>query len=141
MPTVVGDRPLGLVDVTALRLVRDAPGDADWRGGEITVAERDYASRAQAEARAGRSAVTRGLLAFIAAAPDTRTAFVSFYIDGQFVGVSNAAPYTFNWNTRSVPDGEYVIEAVAEDSSSQILPASPTRMKIWVDNGRKMARD
>jgi len=137
MPTVVGDRPLGLADVTALRLVRDAPGDADWRAGEVTVAERDYASRALALARAGKSVVTRGRLTFTAAAPDTHTAFVSFYIDGQFGGVSNSAPYTFAWNTRSVPDGEYVIEALAQDSASQTL--SSTRMKVWVDNGRKVA--
>jgi len=138
MPTVIGDRTLALADVTALRLVRDQPGDAAWRAGEIKVAERDYAARALLVARAGKTMVTRGQITLTAAAPDRRTAYVSFYVDGQFRGVTNSAPYRFDWNTRSVPDGEYVIEALAQDASDQTL--SSTRTKIWVDNGRKVAQ-
>ncbi len=139
MPTVIGDHTLGLADVTALRLVRDEPGDAAWRKGEIAVAERDYAATALAAARAGKTMVTRGLITLTAATPDRRTAYVAFYVDGQLRGVTNSAPYVFSWNTRSVPDGEYVIEALAQDAGDQTLPP-PTHTRIWVDNGRQAAR-
>jgi len=138
MPTIIGDHTLALADVTALRLVRGDAGDTAWRAGEITVAERDYNARALAVARAGKTMVTRGQITLTAAAPDRRTAYVAFYVDGQFRGVTNSAPYTFSWNTRLVPDGEYVIEALAQDASDQTL--SSTRTKIWIDNTRKAAQ-
>lgn len=138
MPTLVGSRPLALASVTALRLVRNAPADAPWRDGQIRAAEFDYFQTALASARAGKSLVERGSISFTVAAPDRRTAFVSFRRDGQFAGITNSVPYTFHWNTRTVPDGEYVIEAEAQDANNQTL--STTRTKIWVDNHRAVSR-
>ena len=85
--------------------------------------------------------VTRGLASrSTPLAPDRRTAFVAFYVDGQSSRASpTPRPTASSWNTRSeMPDGEYVIEALAQDASSQTL--SSTRTKIWVDNGRKVAQ-
>ncbi len=138
MPTLIGSRTLALADVTALRLVRRAAGDKAWRDGQIRAAESDYFQTALAEARAGKSLVERGAISFTVAAPDRRTAFLSFYRDGRFTGVTNSIPYTFRWDTREVPDGEYVIEAEAQDVNNQGL--STTRTKIWVDNAHRVAR-
>ena len=138
MPALVGSQTLALADVTALRLVRGTSGDKPWRDGQIRMAEADYAQTARAVARAGKSLVERGAISFSVAAPDRRTAFISFYRDGQFAGVTNSIPYTFRWDTREVPDGEYVIEAEAQDASNQTL--STTRTKIWVDNKHAVKR-
>ncbi len=138
LPALVGSRPLALADVTALRLVRRASGDAPWRAGQIRIAESDYAQTARENARAGKSLIERGTISIAAAAPDRQTAFVSFRRDGEFVGITNSVPYTLRWDTRTVPDGEYVIEAEAEDGSSRTL--STTRTKIWVDNTRSLGR-
>ncbi len=127
MPTVIGAQTLALADVTALRLVRDEPGDPEWRLAQIKIAEHDYAVQALADARAGRTQVQRGEVTFNAATPDRRTAYVAFYVDGELKGITNSAPYSFNWNTTQVPDGEYVIEAQAQDAGSQ--PLSSTRTK------------
>ena len=135
MPTLIGARTLALADVTALRLVRTAPGDAAWRAGEITAAEKSYAALALADARAGKTQTARGTLTLAAAAPDRRTAYVTFSVDGQFAGITNNAPYTFTWDTRKVPDGEYVVEAQAQDADNR--PLSTTRTKLWVDNNPK----
>lgn len=137
MPTLVGSRPLALADVTALRLVRTAPGDKAWRSGQIKAAETDYARVAEAAARAGHSLIERGAISFSVAAPDRRTAFIAFYRDGEFAGITNSVPYTFRWDTRELPDGEYVIEAEAQDAGNQTL--STTRTKIFVDNARELA--
>ena len=138
MPVLVGSKTLALADVTALRLVRGAAGDKAWRDGQIRVAESDYFQTALANARAGKSLVEGGTISFTVAAPDRRTTFVSFHRDGQFAGVTNSIPYTFRWDTRTVPDGEYVIEAQAQDANNQTL--STTRTKIWVDNAHRVAR-
>ena len=137
MPTLVGSRTLALADVSALRMVRTSPGDKAWRGGQIKVAEADYTHAAAIAARAGHSLVERGPISFSVATPDRRTAYVAFYRDGEFAGITNSVPYTFRWDTRSVPDGEYVIEAEAQDAGNQTL--STTRTKIFVDNTRKLA--
>lgn len=136
MPTVIGDQPLALADVTALRLVRSAPSDASWRAGQIKIAEKAYAVQAEADARAGKTPIVRGTISLTAAAPDPRTAYVAFYIDGLFKGITNSAPYSFQWDTRTVPDGEYVIEAQTQDASSR--PLTATRTKLWIDNGRRL---
>ncbi len=132
MPTLIGSRPLALADVTALRLIRNAPSDAAWRTGQIKIAESDYRAQARAVARAGKSLVERGTISFSVAAPNPRTAFIAFYRDGEFTGITNSLPYTFRWDTKTVPDGEYVIEAEAQDVNNRLL--STTRTKIWVDN-------
>ncbi len=139
MPVLVGSKTLALADVTALRLARNVPGDIAWRDGQIRAAESDYFHTALAAARAGKSLVERGVISFTVAAPDRRTAFISFYLDGQFVSVTNSVPYTFRWDTRTVPDGEYVIEAEAQDINNQPL-STPTHTKIWVDNAHRVAR-
>ena len=136
MPTLIGSRPLALADVTALRLVRDSPADALWREAQVRIAEKEYAAQALADARAGRSLIERGEVTFSAAAPDRRTAFVAFYLDGELRGITNTAPYSFNWNSTDVPDGEYVIEAQAQDVNNQ--PLSSSRTKIWIDNHHRV---
>ncbi len=137
MPVLVGSQTLAMADVTALRLVRTSPGDKAWRSGQVKVAEADYARAAEIAARAGHSLVERGAISFSVAASDRRTAFIAFYRDGEFAGITNSVPYTFRWDTRKVPDGEYVIEAEAQDASNQLL--STTRTKIFVDNTRRLA--
>ena len=136
MPTLIGSLPLALADVTALRLIRDSPGDGPWREAQVKIAEKEYAVQALADARAGKSLIERGDVTFSASAPDRRTAFVAFYLDGQLRGLTNTAPYSFRWDSRVVPDGEYVIEALAQDENNQTL--SSTRTKIWVDNRHRV---
>ena len=64
---------------------------------------------------------------------------MAFYVEGELKGITNNAPYSFNWNTsKQVPDGEYVLVAQAQDVNSH--PLTETRLKIWVDNGRRLAK-
>lgn len=138
MPTLIGAQTLALADVTALRLIRDEPADDTWRLAQIKIAEKEYTVQALADARAGKSLIERGEITINAAAPDRRTVFVAFFVDGELKGITNNAPYSFNWNTTQVPDGEYVVEAQTQDADNQ--PLTSTRMKIWVDNGRRVTK-
>ena len=137
MPEIVGAVTLGLIDVTAIRLIRDDPSNAVWREARIVAASQDYEADAQALARAGKLAIARGRITVNAAPSDQRTVYVAFYVDRMFKGVTNTAPYSFSWNTAEMPDGEYVIEAQAQDANN--VPLASTRTKIYIDNTHQVA--
>ncbi len=50
--------------------------------------------------------------------------------------MSNTRPFSFSWDTDTVPDGEYVVETRGEDSNAD--PLATSRTKIWVDNAQKL---
>lgn len=51
---------------------------------------------------------------------------LEFYIDGQRVATKTASPYTFNWNTASVTDGQHTIKVVATDIAGRSSEQSAT---------------
>ncbi len=138
MPTAIGNLPNALQNVTAIRLIRNATDNQSWRIGRIASASQTYQQASRALAQAGKMPVERGRVTINAVANDPKTKYVAFYVDGSFEGLTNSAPYSFLWNTREVPDGEYMMEARAEDDNNTVL--SVTRTKVWVDNARAMVR-
>jgi chitodextrinase len=48
---------------------------------------------------------------------DTAIARVSFLIDGSVVGYTTSAPYTFSWNSTTVPDGPHTVQSRAYDTA------------------------
>ena len=49
---------------------------------------------------------------------------VDFLVDGNVVGTSNAAPYSFSWSSASVPDGSHTISARAVDTAGNSTTTS-----------------
>ena len=137
LPVLLGEQPNALRGVSAIRLIRADTGDSRWRIARLNEAAHSYQRLALAQARGHALTVERGQVTIRAAAPDSRTRYVAFYIDGAFQSMSNTAPYDFAWNTTEVPDGEYVVEARAQNDASDVL--STTRTKVWVDNARRVA--
>lgn len=137
MPTLIGNKPAALRGVTAVRLIHDDVGDTRWRTGRIDQAARAYETLALAQARAGKIAVERGRISLDAHSADARAKYVAFYVDGAFKALTNARPFSFQWDTTDSPDGEYVVEARSQDENS--APLSVTRTRIWVDNARRLA--
>ena len=57
-----------------------------------------------------------GTVALTATADDdTAVAHVSFLVDGSVVGDTTSAPYTFSWNSTTVPDGSHTVQSRAYD--------------------------
>lgn len=136
MPTLVGNQPLALRRVAAIRILQaQAPDDA-WRARHLAAAELRYQSQARALAQGGKTPIVRGHIILNAATPDPRTRFAQFSIDGSFKAMSNTRPFAFAWDTDTVPDGEYVVETRAEDSNDG--PLATSRTKVWVDNSQKL---
>jgi len=138
MPQLLGSQTFALRDVTAIRLVCDDPLDDDWRGERIALAARNYRAKARRQAQAGKTRIERGKLTIRASDANSRTQVVAFSVDGVLKGLTNQRPFVYVWDTEDSPDGEYVIEARAEDAGGNTLSA--TRTKVWVDNTRQIAR-
>ena len=70
-----------------------------------------------------------------AAADDAQIAKVSFFIDGEKMGQDEIFPFQQAWNTRSAPNGEHEIEAVATDDRG--LETRSAKIKVQVSNTGK----
>lgn len=132
MVKAVGNMPDALKGVTAIRLIRESPGDDQWRRQQVAKAAQAYRVEALSEAKAGRDTIVRGAKTIKIAVTDPRTRFIVFYVNDAFKAMSNTEPYSFTWNTKDSPDGEYVLEARAEDENAS--PLTSTRQRLWVDN-------
>jgi hypothetical protein len=60
------------------------------------------------------------------------TGGVQFLVDGNPVGTSTstASPYSFNWDSRSVPDGEHWIVARAKDAQGRTNTSAVARVNV-----------
>ncbi len=132
IPMLIGNRPDALRGVTALRLVCPDPGDGPWRAAQMQAAAASYQAAALALAASGKTEVVRGRKTLTMTVDDPRARFMLFFVDGSFKALSNSAPYSFTWDTSDTPDGEYVLEARAEDENA--TPLVSTRTRVWVDN-------
>ena len=86
-----------------------------------------------AAAKAGRVPLVEGSITINAAPTDRRNvAFVRWGVDGVPKGVTNSSPFSFTWDTTTVPDGEYLVEAEAIDDAGVVLTS--TRRRVFVLN-------
>ncbi len=58
--------------------------------------------------------------------------YVTFFVDKEFKTLKNYPPYTFNWDTTTVPNGPHTIEAMAYVESSKTT--TTRRVQVVVDN-------
>jgi hypothetical protein len=58
--------------------------------------------------------------------------YVTFYVDQQFKTLKNYPPYSYAWDTTTVPNGYHTIEAMGylDDANS----STTRRIKVYVDN-------
>ena len=79
------------------------------------------------------SAIVRGTISLQAqASDDVGVTRVEFYVNGALQGTDTTAPYAINWNTTSVADGSYSLQAKAFDAAAK--SGSSATVTIKVDN-------
>lgn len=64
-------------------------------------------------------------------------AFVEFYLDSALVGSDSSAPYSLNWDTRTVADGPHTLSSRAYDAAGHA--ADSAGVSVTVDNGSPAA--
>jgi Bacterial Ig domain/CHRD domain len=55
---------------------------------------------------------------------------VEFEVDGTSVGTAMSSPYTFNWDSTKVANGNHSITAIATDSASDMTTSSPVTVNV-----------
>lgn len=55
---------------------------------------------------------------------------VNFFVDGAFVGVSNSAPFTVQWDSTTVGDGQHSLTAQAYDSAGNFTTSSAISVTV-----------
>ena len=134
MPTIIGNAPDAFVKlgVTAFRVHRSQCDDETVIANWIADDHAYYSDVRQELAQSGRIDVARGVMP-VQVSLISNPSYVSLYVDGDFAGMTNSSPYSFDWDSNSVGDGEHLIEAKAVDSDGDIV--SSLRKLVWVDNG------
>jgi hypothetical protein len=95
----------------------------------------NYRTLLLAQAKAGKLPIIRGLYTFSANPTGaTGAASARFSIEGQPRGFTNAPPFALSWDTRSVADGDYLIETEALNPYGDVI--ATTRKRVFVYNNR-----
>ncbi|HLI49860.1 MAG TPA: Ig-like domain-containing protein [Chthonomonas sp.] len=99
----------------------------DWKmqiAQAIQAMANDYAAGAVARAQAEHRLIVSGFLTLKAKLPEGEPdpiEFVRFLVDGAVVQLTNVPPFTYKWDTRSVADGEHVVEIDALDKNGKLI--------------------
>jgi peptidoglycan/xylan/chitin deacetylase (PgdA/CDA1 family) len=64
------------------------------------------------------------------AADDTSLDRVEFLVDGQLVATDASAPYSFGWDSSTVPDGAHVLRARAVDGAGNVTTSSAATVTV-----------
>jgi hypothetical protein len=119
--------------VFTVTLPSGLPPDAVLK--RIEILSQAYAAGAVARAKAARRTVASGILTLRAKLPEGEPdpiAAVTFSVEGDVVSAQNVPPFVYAWDTRRVPDGEYVVEIRA--LSGRATPISRVRALVAVHN-------
>lgn len=72
--------------------------------------------------------------------PSGKAPFVSVFIDRQFKTLRNYAPYEFDWDTTTAPNGYHTIEAFGYNDAQAVGHAQPLRLYVNNPGGRTERR-
>lgn len=111
----------------------DAAGNASAPSNEAagTAIADTQAPTVAITAPAGGATVTGTITISATASDDQAVAGVRFRVDGADVGTEDTtAPYSYSWDTRTVPNGTHVLTAVARDTGNNQTTSSPVSVTV-----------
>ncbi len=125
-----GGKRVAKQGVTAFRLRLATPTPARAEVAARRAVEKYVADRRGAVKRGELSAVS-GVITVEANAGGSRAvAWARLLVEGKPKGFTNAAPFTFSWDTRGVPDGEYLLETETLDAGGAIVATAQRRVFV-----------
>jgi CHRD domain/Bacterial Ig domain len=74
--------------------------------------------------------VSRTVTLTASASDDAGVTSVEFLVDGSTIGVRSTAPYTIDWNTGSVADGNHTITVIARDALDNKGTSAPVTVAV-----------
>jgi hypothetical protein len=116
--------------ITAFRLRLASPSSARSVAFTNRAAENYLGDRRKAVKR-GELALVSGVISVESNAANNRAvAWARLIVEGKPKGFTNAAPFTFSWDTRTVPDGEYLLETETLDSNGAVIATAQRRVFV-----------
>jgi hypothetical protein len=98
--------------------------DVEFLQKRMEAMARVYASGAVARAKAEKRTIVSGTLTLRAQLPSGEPdpiVFVAYALDGDMIATQNTPPFSYGWDTRSVADGEYVVEVRGLNQQGRVL--------------------
>jgi hypothetical protein len=141
MPEMIGDLPDAIekLGITDFRIVHDKGSeDCPWLMSRIALCANEFQERRFSDAKNGIDQVVRGVACITPKSIDKSVSKNSFYvqysIEDHLENTTNAAPYSWDWNTSGYKDGEYAVDIRTYDMNGNLLVNQ--RTLYWVDNSR-----
>lgn len=75
------------------------------------------------------------------ASDDVGVTHVELYVDGQIIGRETSAPFVFNWDSTTVPDGERTLLAYAYDAAGNEGISSPVTFNVQNEQNPEICGD
>jgi hypothetical protein len=72
----------------------------------------------------------RGKLTITANVTGQGIAYVIFLLDGKVAKITNAPPYTWDWDTRHAPNGDHTLEIRGADEEGNIINQRVSRVRV-----------
>src|SRR5262249_8161083 len=72
----------------------------------------------------------RGKLTITANVTGQGIAYVIFLLDGKVAKITNAPPFTWDWDTRHAPNGEHTLEIRGADEEGNIINQRVSRVRV-----------
>ena len=116
--------PAGYAPSSGDTLLAHSPAAENVVASLITAAARAYAARSAARAKRYGWRITSGTLPLEASVPEKDLKpieAVTYSIDGVMIAAQNTPPWKQEWDTRTVPDGEHVVEIAALDGAGSVM--------------------
>jgi hypothetical protein len=113
----------------AVRLARErATAARSTAGSAVTIRERTpAASPARAPTRA---LPLQGRLTVRANVTGRGISVVVFRLDGRVAKITNVAPFTWEWDTREVINGDHTIEILGKDEEGNLINRRVTHVRV-----------
>ncbi|MGE5814185.1 MAG: Ig-like domain-containing protein, partial [Acidobacteriota bacterium] len=123
-----------LMPLSMTRFATVTPGDeapSDHYGIIAGFALADSnAPSAQVTTPAPGSTVNGIVAVNVAATDDVGVRRVDLLVDGMTVGSDNATPWQFSWNSKSVPNGQHALKAVAYDGAGNVGTSASVAVSV-----------
>lgn len=96
----------------------------------VNVANDTIAPTVAITSPSANSTVSGTITIAVSAADDVEVTRVDVYRDGSLLFTTNAAPYSFSWNTKSIANGAYTLTAKAFDAAGHVTQSTSIPVNV-----------
>jgi len=108
----------------------DAAGNVSQASSSVTVAKDLTAPEVALTSPANSSSLSGIVVVRASSSDNIAVTGVEFYCNEVLIYAGNSSPYSFNWDTRSIANGNYFLVAKASDNAGNITQSSSVSVTV-----------